>query len=285
MSPHAAAARARWAGVSLAAFTLLVLPPVAHAYDLTAFMSEQGHGDLSISNTFEWYEDFWVGDDKVSDPGVGRVETGSLSLWLNWGLHERITLVASLAYVDANSDGMGGFAESGLQDRAVLAKVRLSTAQTGSVLHSFGGALGVRSPASGYEANSPVDIGDGTTDGLFRFLYLLQSDAFYWSQQIGYDIRGEDAPDGIPIYTEIGYTVSRVTPTVFYSGYLADGGTDIGDPGFTFPSNGDEFHRVGAKLFAWMSDDFGISLSAMTTLEGRNTGEASGMSAGITVGL
>ena len=38
---------------------------------------------------------------------------------------------------------------------------------------------------------------------------------------------------------------------------MADGGTDIGDPGFTFPSNKDETERVGAKVFARLTESIG----------------------------
>lgn len=263
----------------------LTAPTIAVATELTGFLQPKGSGALSISHTFEVYEDFWVGDTKVSDPGVGRVETGSLSLWLEWGLLERVTLVGSLAYVDASSDGLGGLGESGLQDRAALVKIGLVDLASGSIQHRFVGALGFRSPASGYEDDIPVDIGDGSTDGLFRLLYLLQTRSFYFSQQVGFDVRGDDAPDGIPLYSELGVTARGLTISGFYSGYLADGGTDIGDPGFTFPSNGDEFHRLGAKLYYRLAERFGASAAGFRTIEGRNTGESSGFSSGITIGL
>jgi hypothetical protein len=264
---------------------VVLVPEVASATELTGFLQPSGQGALSITHTFESYDEFWMGDTKVSDPGVGRVETGSLSLWLEWGLHERVTLVGSLAYVDASSDGAGGFGESGLQDRAVLAKISIAELAAGNLHHRLLAALGVRSPASGYEDNIPVDIGDGSTDGLFRLLYLLQASPFYFSQQAGFDVRGEDAPDGIPLYSEVGVTERGLTASGFYSGYLADGGTDIGDPGFTFPSNGDEFHRIGGKLYYRLTDSFGLSAAYFHTLDGRNAGESKGFSSGITIGL
>lgn len=278
--------RARCRVVAVAAGAAVGLAPIfAGATELTGFLQPAGEGALSITHTFESYEEFWVGDTKVSDPGVGRVETGSLSLWLEWGVHARVTLVGSLAYVDASSDGLGGFGESGLQDRAVLAKISLADLATGSIRHRFVGALGLRSPASGYEDNIPVDIGDGSTDGLFRLIYLLQARSFYFSQQAGFDARGDDSPDGIPLYSELGVTARGLTVSGFYSGYLADGGTDIGDPGFTFPSNGDEFHRIGGKAYYRLSDDFGASAAYFHTLDGRNAGESAGFSSGITIGL
>lgn len=257
----------------------------AFAFDLNGFLPSRGHGDLAVSHTFEAYDEFWVGKTEVEDPGVGRVETGTLSLWMQYGITGDLAVVANLAYVDVHSDGLGGFAASGLQDRTVLAKLRVGSVRTGSSQHSFVAGFGVTSPASGYEPNSPVDLGDGTTDVLLRFVWQWQAEAVYFSQQLGYDIRNEDAPDGIPLHSELGVTVRRVTVSAAYSGRFADGGTDIGDPGFTFPSNGDEYHRLGAGVYGRLSERAGLSLSGFTTVDGRNAGKAHGISTGLVVGI
>jgi hypothetical protein len=128
--------------------------------------------------------------------------------------------------------------------------------------------------------NSPVDVGDGSSDVLFRLVYQFENGPFYFSQQVGYDIRGGDSPDGIPLYTEIGYTFGRVTATGYYLDYMADGGSDIGDPGFTFTGNKDETTRAGGKLYGRVNDRFGVSALVFTTLDGRNSGDASGWSVG-----
>lgn len=259
--------------------------PAAHAFDTNGFLPSRGHGDLAISHTFESYEEFWVGGTQVEDPGVGRVETGTLALWMQYGITDDLAVLANLAYVDVRSDGLGGFSASGLQDRTVLAKLRVGSVRTGASQHSFVAGLGVTSPAAGYEPNVPVDVGDGTTDVLLRFVWLWQADAVYFSQQLGFDVRNEDAPDGFPVHSELGVTVRQVTVTAEYSGRWADGGTDIGDPGFTFPGNGDEYHRLGAKVYGRVSARAGLALSGFTTVDGRNTGKAGGISTGLVVGI
>ncbi len=171
---------------------------------------------------------------------MGEVETVTATVWARWGITDRVSLIANLPYVDVASDGLGGFADSGLQDLAVLAKLRLATIESGAARHSFAAGAGARTPLSDYEANAPVSLGDGTTDILARFVYQFERGPLYFTQQLGYDLRGEDAPDGFPLVSEVGYTVGRVTLSAQYLLYMADGGTDIGDPGFTFPSNQDE---------------------------------------------
>ncbi|HBL28264.1 MAG TPA: hypothetical protein DD490_15625 [Acidobacteria bacterium] len=257
----------------------LALTSPAGATNLNGFLPEKGHGDLAVSYTAEGYDEFWVGEVKVSDPGVGEVEIDSLSVWFLWGLTDDLALVLDVAHVDASSDGLGGFGESGLQDGSVLLKYRFFE----SGPHRLVGGLGVRTPLSDYEANLPVDLGDGTTDVLFRLVYQAQAGSFYFSQQVGYDLRGDDAPDAWPLYTEAGYTFGKATATVFYSRLIADGGTDIGDPGFTFPSNKDETSRLGLKIYGRINDRFGVAASGFQTLDGRNSGDTTGYSGSLVV--
>ncbi len=271
----------RWAG---AAF-LAVLPALdgsATAADLNGFLREKGKGDVALSYTAERYDEFWAGDDKVSDPGVGEVDTRTVSLWLAYGVTDRLTLVAQLPYVNAEGDGTGGFEESDLQDATTLAIYRMASFG-GSARSTFVGAFGLRTIASNYQANSPVDVGDGTADWLFRVIYQLTWRRMYVSQQIGFDLRSGDAPDGFPLYTEVGATWGPVTYNLFYSRLSAEDGTDIMDPGFTFPSNEEEYQRIGGKVFGRINDHFGVSGAYFTTLDGRNTGDASGVSIGVNV--
>ncbi|MDX1997176.1 MAG: hypothetical protein SF066_05605 [Thermoanaerobaculia bacterium] len=262
---------------ALLALLLSALP--ATAFDLNGFLPAAGEGQVALSVTAEGYDQFWVGETKVSDPGVGEVELTSQSLWFQYGLAERFALVGSVAHVDADSDGLAGFGEQDLQDLAVLLEMRLLESGPHSVVE----AAGVRTPLGDYEDDLPVDVGDGTTDALLRLVYLLRAGGFYFSQQVGHDLRGGDAPNGWPLFTEIGYTFGRVTVNGFLSWQITDDGTDIGDPGFTFPSNREEYQRVGAKVYARVSERFGLSLVAFDTLDGRNTGETSGFSAGLSL--
>lgn len=248
---------------------------VAHpaaATNLNGFMPEAGHGDLAVSYTAEGYDQFWVGDVKVSDPGVGDVEIDSVAAWFQWGFTDNLALVVDAAYVDASSDGLGGFGENGLQDGSVLLKYRFLA----SGPHRLVGGVGVRTALSDYEPNLPVDLGDNTTDTLLRLVYQAEIGNFYFSQQVGYDLRSDDAPDGIPLYTELGYTFGPATLTLFYFQLTADGGTDIGDPGFTFPSNKDETSRLGLKIYSRITERFGVGVSGFDTLDGRNSGDTTG---------
>jgi len=274
----------------LATFTALALWTLAgalpaSALDMNGFFPAPGGLDLALSYSTESYDHFWRGNQKVQNPAfLGEVENWSSSLWARYGLTDRFCLVGNLNYVDSSSDGSARFSDSGIQDLTAL--VVFKALEGGStVRHRLVVAGGGRTPLSGYEGDSPVSLGDASTDALLRLVYQIEAGGFYASQQVGYDLRGDDVPDGIPLYTEAGYTVGRVTVNGFYLRYLADGGSDIGDPGFTFPGNQDETERVGAKVFARATERLGLFVGGYTTLDGRNSGDLTGYSAGFTLGF
>jgi len=260
-------------------FVLALLPlAAAEALDLNGFQPARGQGTVAVSLTREGYDEFWVGDFKVSDPGVGEVEVQSLTVWLLWGLTDDLAVTVNVPWVDADSDGLGGFSDSGPQDLTALLRYRFASFESGDSRHGLTGALGYRTPMTDYEPNLPVDLGDGTDDVLLRLVYQFERGPLYFSQQVGYDLRSDDAPDGMPLYTELGVTAGRATYSAFYARLIADGGTDIGDPGFTFPSNQDEYSRAGGKVYVRFNDRFGGALAAFTTLDGRNSGDTDGLS-------
>lgn len=267
-----------WLRIGAAVIVASLAAPAADAYDMNGFMPSAGEGAVALSFTDEGYDEFWRGDTRVpTPPPLGEVSTRSLTLWGRYGFTDRVAVVVNLPYVDTQGDGGAGFEDSGISDLTALVKVRLADFGGG---HTLTGAAGVRTDVGDYEGDAPVSLGDASTDGLLRLVYQYQRGAFFVSQQVGYDLRDGDPPNGVPLHTEIGYTFDRTTVNAFYSRYLADGGTDIGDPDFTFPSNEEEYERVGGKIYLRLGGGFGLSASAYTTLDGRNTGDATGISAG-----
>lgn len=258
----------------------------AGAIDVNGFLPAAGKGDIALSYTAESWDQFWVGETEVdSPPELGTVDITSVTLWARYGLTDDVAVIFNLPHVDVDNDGAVDFDDSDLQDAAALFLYRFASHGGGALRHRWLGGLGLRTPASGYEANLPVDIGDGTTDILTRLVYQLEWDRGYFSQQVGYDLRSKDAPDNWTLYTEVGLTTGPVTWIAFYQQVLASAGTDIGDPGFTFPSNEEEFQRAGLRVFGRFSDHFGLSASGFTTLDGRNSAQTEGFSAGAVFGF
>jgi hypothetical protein len=234
-----------------------------------------GRGEVTLAFSAQDFDEFWVGETKVTDPGVGTVEFDVLSLELEWGFTDDLAVAVALAQVDASSDGLGRFGDSGLQDITALLEYRLLAAGPHSLLI----AGGVRTPAGDYESNLPVDLGDHTTDLMGRVVYGYHRGAFTFSQQLGIDHRSDDAPDGYPFYTELGFAPGRLELVVWYRRLLVNDGSDIGDPGFTFPGNREESSRLGVEVSGRLGGRLSLGAGYFTTLDGRNTGDMEGVSA------
>lgn len=272
------------------AFSALLAPPgsPALAQGLNGFMPGAGHANFAVSHTLESYDAYWVGDRLIGDPALGRVETGSLSLWFDLGFTEDFALTGSLAYVDVSSEAMPVRTANGLQDRTLLARYRFASLENAGWHHRFVAAAGVRAPASPYERNATVALGDGTHDGLFRLVYHVQAD-FLWNAylatELGYDLREADSPHGMSVHGELGAGSGPLWLAGTLTRTWADGGSDIGDTGFTYPGLGGETLRVGAKVFVRASSTLGFAAAGFATLDGRNTGEALGTSTSLVIQL
>lgn len=265
-------------------FCLLVALAIpSFAADLDGFQPPRGKGDLAFSLSLDTYDHFWFGTDRrATPPALGKITNTTFSLWWRHGLTDRIALIAALPYVETEGDGSANFDESDLQDLEVLVQYRLFTHRgNGSGRHTVALGGGIRTPAANYRSDTPVSVGDESTDALLRVVYLFQWGRNYFSQQVGYDVRSDDPPNGLPLTTTIAHSFGRTTGSLIYQRYIATGGTDIGDPGFTFPSNKDEFERIWAKVFVRANEKFGVSLAGYGTLNGRNSGDSTGISVGV----
>ncbi|MBI3258035.1 MAG: hypothetical protein HYZ54_00915, partial [Ignavibacteriae bacterium] len=95
-------------------------------------------------------------------------------------------------------------------------------------------------------------------------------------------------PDALDISAKIGYGNSDFYLDAWYQSQSARGGTNIGEPGASFPSNGISFSRIGVTgyypLPIW-NKQLGVSIGGASTLDGRNIGKSTRISFGVVYGL
>jgi hypothetical protein len=263
----------------------LVVASLASAQGDTGFLRGAGRCDTALSYTLDYYDEFWVGDTKVSDPNVGEIERATYSLYAAYGVSDDLDVVLNANYVSAESDGMGGFDdEDDLQDLYLGAKWRAF--QAGSAVR-FSALLApsIKLPMTDYEDNDVTAIGDGQVDLRFRGILHVEWNALFGSIESGYDVRNGAPEDEVPLHVTLGGTIADiVTVTPFYSLVRSDGGPDIGDPGFTFRAVQEEYDRAGVSAFVRITPNFGLTGMWRTTTDGMNTGEADAYSFGLVFG-
>lgn len=275
--------------LALTTAAVLALATLADAQGDTGFVRGKGRADVALSYSLDWYDEFWVGDTKVSDPNVGEVERTTYSLYTAYGLTDDLDLVLNAAYVEATADGAANFPdEDDLQDLVLGAKWRAFQGGAGGAgQFSLFLTPAVKLPMTDYEDNNVTAIGDGQVDLRFRGIAHYQIGAFWGSLESGYDVRNGAPDDEIPVNLTLGGDLGPVTIMPFYSMIASQGGIDISDvPALGgFPSTEEEYERYGVRAYAKLNDRFGLTAGYLTTSDGKNTGDVDSYNIGIVFGL
>ena len=260
-----------------------VLATGAQAQGDNGFLRGAGKTDLSLSYAMDQYDEFWVGDTKVADPGVGEITRESMNLFVAHGLRNDLDLFAAASWVDVENDGTADFNdETQLQDAVGGVKWRVGGEQRiGPGAFSFLLAPSVKIPMSHYESNSVTAIGDGQLDYRARGIAHYQLDSGFWlSVESGFDYRTEQPGNEIPLNITLGLPVTQyVTVMPFWSQVSSDGDIDIGQG--DFPAVEEDSTRLGVSLYVRIDERLGFTAGWKTTRDGKNTGDVDGYSFGV----
>lgn len=270
-------------------FLLATTATTAAAQGDTGFLRGEGRADIALTYGMDWYDEFWVGDNKVSDPNVGEIERTYVNLYAAYGLREDLDLVMNAAYVETSSDGAGGFDdEEDPQDLVLGAKWRAWERGAGPGRVALFLTPAVKLPMTDYEDNAVTAIGDGQVDLRFRGIAHYQAGVFWGSLETGFDKRNGAPDDEIPLHLTLGGDAGPVTIMPFYSMVSSQGGIDISDVGTLgggFPAVEEEYERYGVRAYAKLKDSFGLTASYLSTSDGKNTGDVDAYSVGIVFGV
>lgn len=263
----------------------MLLASALGAQGETGFLRGAGRVDVALTYTLDTYDEFYVGSDKVEMAGVGEVDRTGYSLYVAYGLNDDVDLIASAAYIEAESDGAAGAPdESDLQDLLLAAKWRVARRSWEGGEAWLALLPGVKVPLTDYQNNAITAIGDQQVDWRARVVGHVQTQRGYFaSLETGYDRRNDAPDDEVPIHLTVGGTFyERVTVAPFISYVNSLGGTDIGPPGTNdFPTNEEDYTRVGLGTYVRVNEHFGVTGNWRTTIDGRNTGDVDGFSIGV----
>lgn len=248
----------------------------------TGFLRGEGQTDAALTYSYDVYDHFWVGNDRVEDPAVGEVTREALNLFIAHGLDDRTDIFMSASFVDAENDGFAPFDdETDLQDAIFGVKWQAWTTPLGPGAFSFLALPSVKIPMTHYEANSVTAIGDGQIDYRARGILHYRADCgAFVSVETGFDYRTEETSNEWPLNVTLGFTVfDRVTIMPFYSQLRSDGGPDIGQA--PFPDTQEEWERWGVQLYGRITENIGVTLGWRETIDGKNTGDVTSYWGGV----
>jgi hypothetical protein len=259
-----------------------------------------------IAYTHDSWDEYWEGTLKRSNGNIGTLTTESVTLMADYGITDRLNVIAMVPYVwtDASQGVLHGL--SGVQDLTVAAKYNLLEAPFTShgslrtiVVASAGTPLGDYTPdfmPLSIGMDSRVVSGRGTVSfQATRGWFLSGTAAYTWRDTVtlnrpSYYTDGRlflsdqvAMPDVFQFMVSAGYVRKNLHVPVSFTQQSTLGGGDIRRQDMPFVSNKMNFSRVDATVMYWLprTKDLALKAQAAFTVAGRNVGQSTTLSAGL----
>ncbi len=244
----------------------------------SAWLPNQKQLLLTPGFSYSSFGEFWVGRDKVDNPPSGTGESLDqyyAYVFADYGLFPNLALDATVGYTWTESEDFGDVSDDGLADTFLGVRYRLidefaaESPYLPSVAIRVGGII-----AGTYEENTPFSPGDGAhgLEGSLLLARAIGDTGFGLYGDIGYRLR-DAIPDDLfgsaGIYQQLG----PVTLNFEYRHVQSLSGSDIGDPGFTFPGLKEITQIVQGGIAYNDRGGRSYQFTLAGSVDGRNTGD------------
>ncbi|HEV7499314.1 MAG TPA: hypothetical protein VGQ33_04880 [Vicinamibacteria bacterium] len=253
------------------------------------------------------WTDYWEGALKRTNQNIGTLTTQSVTWMANYGVTDRINVIALVPYVSTRASGGTLHSQKGLQDLTVAAKYRLFEADFGTGGRALRGSVvasyGV--PLSDYVADLlPLSIGlhsrqatgrltlsyfshgrwfaDATGAYAWRSNVTLDRPSYFTDDQL-FLTDQVSMPDVVVYAARVGYLKGGLMIPVTYVRQDTLGGGDIRRQDMPFVSNNMDFSKLDVVAMYTLPHPahLAIRLDATRVLTGRNVGQSTTLSAGL----
>lgn len=260
-----------------------------------------------VTFTHESWDRYWEGTLRRENENIGTLTTRSLALVAGYGVTDRLSLTAVLPYVRTGASRGTLRGMQGVQDVQVAARYTvLSTpAAGGRLTASVGAALGL--PVGSYSPDFlPLSIGLGSRRISGRLGVGFQAAGWSLDATAAYTVRGTVKLDREAYYTDgelhlgdrvampdvfdctlgAAYRAGRLHLPVGVTAQRTLGGGDIRRQDMPFVSNRMDFVRIdGGVGYTLPAARLTLRLGAGHVLRGRNVGQATTFTSGVTYTL
>ena len=289
------------AGQILLGFMLASSIAVAQT-DADGIMMKKQQICNGITYSYSSWDHYWEGTHKRINDNFGTVSSQSLAAVTNYGITDKLNVLASVPYVTTKASAGQLHGMKGLQDISVWLKYLPLQLKAGAGKFSFFLVTGVSLPLSDYNPDFlPLSIGlhsrtlslRGMIDYQRKNIFATVSGAYterqniklfrnsYYTTEMHYtnEVR---MPDVAQFMVSGGLRSKRLIAEVIATNITTLGGFDITKNNMPFPSNKMNSTSVGANLKYYFKNLTGLSVNggANFVLNGRNVGQAKSYAAG-----
>ena len=248
--------------------------------------------------THDQWTEYWEGELKRDNGNIGKVTTQSL-MWVgNYGITNKINVIAMLPYIKTKAS-MGTLqGMEGIQDLSVGVKYNFFQKKFEKSAFNTFAVLNFSTPLSDYTPDFvPLSIGTQTTNLTYRLTayfkieqgwFINASGGYTWRSNTTLDrpsyFNGNEfytsdevkMPNVFDLFVSLGYLKNGLQVELNYIQQNTLGGGDIRRQDMPFVSNRMNAIKVGALVMYYLPKPKHLAVRASTavTVDGRNMGQS-----------
>jgi hypothetical protein len=258
-----------------------------------------------LTYSHDKWDHYWEGKLRRENLNIGSVTTENVMYMGALGVIKDLNVLVGVPYIWTKSSAGTLQGRNGIQDLMLDLKWRPLRVQVPYGKFSIMAVAGFSTPLSNYAADFlPMSIGIHSTTGSLRgILHYQTTQGFFATVQGGYIRRSNikidrdsyytdrqyntnevQVPDAINFSPRIGFTNSKIIAEVWYDNFYSLKGSDIRRNDMPFPANAMRSEKVGVyALYRFgFIPGFGVVGGASYTTYGRNVGQSTSFTAGLT---
>jgi hypothetical protein len=283
---------------------LIVAPIISSAQtEIDGIMMEKNALCIGPMVGYSSWTNYWEGTLKRENLNLGDVSTQMYSVMGNYGITGKLNVLFGLPYVKTKASAGQLNGQEGIQDLSLWVKWKGFSKKMGAGRLSLIAIGGFSFPVSDYTADFlPMSIGlesknlslRGMADYQRGSWFATASGAYvrrsnikldrnsYYTTEMHYTNEVK-MPDAASVNVRAGWRDKGLVAEAVFDHWNTLGGFDITRNNMPFPSNNMDMSRVGFNFKYDMPFHPQLSLTGnvMTTISGRNVGQATGYNAGI----
>ena len=290
-------------GLAMGSLFLMISSTLSAQTDIDAVMMEKNGFCVGPLYSYSSWKNYWEGTLKRENLNLGTLSTQMYSVMGNYGITNKLNVLFGLPYVKTKASAGQLNGQEGVQDLSLWVKWKAFSKKIASGRLSLIAIGGYSFPISDYTADFlPMSIGlesknlslrgmadyqRGSWFGTVSGTYVVRSNITldrnsYYTTEMHYSDE-VDMPDAVSFNIRAGYRDKGLIAEAVFDHWNTLGGFDITRNNMPFPSNEMDMSRIGFNFKYDMPfhPQLSITGNVMTTISGRNVGQATGYNAGI----
>ena len=249
------------------------------------------------------WSNYWEGTFKRDNLNFGTVTTNTIAFNANYGITDKINIIAGLPYIQTKASGGTLIGQSGFQDISFTLKYNVLEKKVNKTTFSLIALAGFSIPTTDYVADYlPLSIGLQSKTTTFRLMgdyqigkifatlsaayvaranIIIDRDAYFTTEYI---YSNEVAmPDVYTNNLRMGYRSEELIAELIYDNWLTLGGFDITKNNMPFPSNMMNMSKIGFHGKYTFKKLRGLALLGgyNYVIDGRNVGQSQSFYGGL----